>query len=87
MIHEEAAEHVHPGAKEFRPVRSIFRAAIGWTFEIPRKDGIGREYGWVTINGEVSGDRLRSWQNAERNLRAYVRIGRREAADHQEKHA
>lgn len=73
MIHEEAARKIHEGAVEFSPVRNMRRAVIGWIFEIPREDKAAAsvDYGWVTVEGEASGDVLANRFRAEANLKAY----------------
>lgn len=92
MRHEEAAEKVHPGAFEFRPVRNLVRTVIGWTFEIPRlEDGRKIEssvdFGWVTADGEVSRDRLGKVWTAQQNLKAYLAMKRQRPVDVLEKRA
>lgn len=77
MIHEEAAKVVHPGAIEFEPVRNILRVVIGWTFEIPREEAASVDYGWVTSDGQASGDKLTARFRAEKSLRAYSRTALR----------
>lgn len=80
MIHETAAKEVHPGAAEFKPVRNLpGTSVIGWTFEIPKENSaVSIDYGWVTLDGEVSGDRLNRLDRAVRNLRAYRSVKNRE---------
>lgn len=71
MIHEDAARRVHPEAKEFKPVRNVWRRILGWTFEIPREGEASVDYGWVTIRGEASQDVLGFRFDAEKSLKAY----------------
>lgn len=74
MIHEQAVREVHPEAKEFRPVVHFLRVTLGWTFQIPREGQESVDYGWVTADGEVSGDRLEDEEDAVRNLKAYLPV-------------
>lgn len=81
MIHEEAARKVHPGAVNFDPVRGVFSNVIGWVFEIPQTRESGErqasyDIGWVTADGEASLDRLDSFAQARKNLRAYLSVRR-----------
>jgi hypothetical protein len=90
--HEEAVKKVHPGACEFRPVRNLVRAVIGWTFEIPRmedgqKIGASVDYGWVTEDAEVSSDKLGNVWAAQQNLRAYRSVKRQRPVNVLEKRA
>lgn len=75
MLHEDKVLQKHPKAKEFRPVSRAFRSngMYGWIFEVPRDNGIGTRFGWVTFDGEVSSDLLVYSERAKQNLKAYVR--------------
>lgn len=77
MKHEEAARQVYPEAFDFRPVRNGLRVVIGWTFEIPGLE----EYGWVTVEGEPSGDHLATRTAAGKSLKAYRSVRRAEPVD------
>lgn len=77
MEHEDAVLKKHPNAHEFRPVKRFLGTLYGWTFAVPRegKEYLSlRSYGWVTADGaEVSSDLLKYSEDAERNLRTYVK--------------
>lgn len=87
MKHEDAVGRVHPGARDFHPVRNALRTVVGWTFEIPRLNEEGDriessvDYGWVTVEGEASSDRLDYRSTAARSLKAYRSVRRSEPVD------
>lgn len=75
MIHETETLKKHKSACEFRPVTTVITGRlIGWTFLVPNGGAASTgKYGWVTRDGEVSGDLLAFRKNCEGNLKAYVR--------------
>lgn len=81
MQHEDAVFAVHPRAHDFMPVhegRFGRRQVIGWTFRT-FTSGL-RSVGWVTCGGEVSRALEGGRTQAERNLRAYLKSQRQDAA-------
>jgi len=75
VIHETETLKRHKNACEFRPVTTTITSRLmGWTFLVPSSGGGSTgKYGWVTRDGEVSGDLLAFRSNCEGNLKAYVK--------------
>jgi hypothetical protein len=75
MIHETETLKRHKSACEFRPVTTtVTGRLVGWTFLVPNSGAASTgKYGWVTRDGEVSGDLLAFRKNCEGNLKAYIK--------------